>query len=294
MSTVAASVRWAALVALLGGCEGARGCRAARPTGAAATPPVAAPASGDGGTRIMRTLAEIPPLGPSADGREVDVPIAWAYLLSEPSPTGSAPYAVVGATLPCGFAPAWTISTRAPATGPEGGGTVRLRMRARWQGPGEPSPAARTCASPPTAVQLVSLSVLRLGAWRVVDEIAHGPTDPALPEVVQHVVADDATLRPAAERWTRPCAADADCPGGVCAAVGGGRLCAPRTDPWRANGQACPGGTRAVSLRHGEGDAARTWEGCVAACGDGGACPGALRCDPVGVCLPGDRPVSPG
>ncbi len=68
MSTVAASVRWAALVALLGGCEGARGCRAARPTGAAATPPVAAPASGDGGTRIMRTLAEIPPLGPSADG----------------------------------------------------------------------------------------------------------------------------------------------------------------------------------------------------------------------------------
>ena len=165
MSTVAASVRWAALVALLGGCEGARGCRAARPTGAAATPPVAAPASGDGGTRIMRTLAEIPPLGPSADGREVDVPIAWAYLLSEPSPTGSAPYAVVGATLPCGFAPAWTISTRAPATGPEGGGTVRLRMRARWQGPGEPSPAARTCASPPTAVQLVSLSVLRLGAW---------------------------------------------------------------------------------------------------------------------------------
>lgn len=277
---------------LLGGCQGGRGCQGRAPAAAGGQAEGRAP--GDGGTRAIRSIAELPPLGPSPDGREIDLPLGWVFLLSDPAPTGSAPYAAVGATVPCGFVPAWTVSTKAPG-GLGQGGEIRLRMRARWQGSGAPTGGREPCRDRPEAVQLVSLSVLRLGPWRVRDEIAHGPGDPVLTEVVQRVVADDSALRPPAERWTRPCAADADCPGGLCAAVGAGRVCLPPRDPWRHNDQDCPGGTRAVSVTHTRpGEGPRSWEACVAACPDGGGCPGTLRCDPVGVCVPGDAPVSPG
>jgi len=253
-------------------------------------------AVGDSGTRAIRSIAEVPPLGPSADGNEVDVPLSWVFALSDPAPTGSAPYVVAGGTMPCGFEPAWTISTRVPATA--GGGEVQLRMRARRRAAGAAGTTAAAdggCTTTTFGVSLVSLSILRLGEWRVVDAVPHGPADPVLVPIVQRVVPDDAALRPAAERWTRACVADAECPGGVCASVGAGRVCVPPRDPWLHNHQACPGGTRSVEVSHtAPGATARQWQACVAACGEAGRCPGALRCDPLGVCVPVHAAVSPG
>ena len=82
-------------LALLGACK--------RPRAAPecpATPPA------DAGNRV-RTIAEVPVMGPSADRREVDVPLRWMHLLANPVPTGSAPSVVVGAEIPCGYRPAW-------------------------------------------------------------------------------------------------------------------------------------------------------------------------------------------
>ncbi|MDB4928818.1 MAG: hypothetical protein JWM10_1302, partial [Myxococcaceae bacterium] len=132
-------------------------------------------------------VAEIPPLGPSADGQEIDVPLRWIHLLAEPAPTGSAPYAVVGAKVPCGYVPRYTVSER-------GDGEVRLRMRAQRR-----AVDGGHCEGGAPVVELVSLSQLRLGAWRVVDAVP--PAGPALPPRVLHVVPDDGTLAPAAERW---------------------------------------------------------------------------------------------
>ena len=93
-------------------------------------------------------IAEIPPPGPSADGREVDVPLRWIYLLEEPAPTGSTPYAVVGATVPCGFVPKFTVSDRSD-------GEVRLRMRAQRR-----DPDGAVCAGGTPVVELVSIGPL--------------------------------------------------------------------------------------------------------------------------------------
>lgn len=223
-------------------------------------------------------IAEIPPPGPSADGAELDVPLRWIHLLAEPAPTGSTPYAVVGATVPCGFVPRYTVSERVE-------GEVHLRMRAQRRDGG-----AAGCVGGTPVVELVSLSQLRLGAWRVRDATAHGPQDPPSPEgPVLHVVPDDATIAPPAERWTRACDTGADCAGGgVCARVGSGSICLAPMDPWLHLGRPCPEGTRSVEATAVDRGGPAPWRACVAAC-TSGQCPGRLRCDPSGICLPPSR-----
>ncbi|MDO9018200.1 MAG: hypothetical protein Q8S73_14740 [Deltaproteobacteria bacterium] len=248
------------------------GCPRSRP------PPVDAAVARPDAERVP-AVAEIPPPGPSADGQEVDVPLRWIHLLAEPAPTGSTPYAVVGATVPCGFVPRYTVSERAERE-------IRLRMRAQRGGPD-----GSACVAGRAVVELVSLSLLRLGDWRVVDAVAHGEGDvPAPTPRVLHVVADDTTLAPAAERWTRPCSATADCAaGGVCARAASGTLCLPPMDPWLHLGRPCPEGTRSVAVAPVDAAEGAPWRACVAACDGGGRCPGALRCDPSGICLPPSR-----
>jgi hypothetical protein len=246
----------------------------------AGCPRARAPAVDAGAPRAdaerVPAVAEIPPLGPSADGSEIDVPLRWIHLLAEPAPTGSAPYAVVGAKVPCGFVPRYTVSER-------GDGEVRLRMRAQRRAvDGGP------CEGDTQVVELVSLSQLRLGAWRVVDAVP-GP-GPTLPPRVQHVVPDDRALAPAAERWTRLCASTADCiGGGLCARVGAGSICLPPSDPWLALGRPCPEGLRSTAAMAVDPTEAPPWRACVAACDGGAHCNGALRCDPAGICLPISR-----
>ncbi len=255
---------------LLGACS--RGPRHA--------PATAWDAGGDGGLRI-RTIAEVPPLGPTPDGNEVDVPLAWIHLIADPVPTGTAPSAAVGARLPCGFEPLFAASER-------GDREVRLRLRAR-RIPGR----SGTCTDRPSTVQLVSLGVLRLGDWQVLDASAHAPTDdPAPSRVTQRVVADDTTLAPTLARWTRPCALERDCSaGGVCARIADVGVCVPPVDPWLGADRHCPGGTHTVDVSR----ATVTWRVCLGACEPQHPCPDEYSCTPSGVCLPaGDGGVGHG
>lgn len=259
-----------ALLSLAAPCSRCRGGAPAAPDGALPPPP-------DGGERIRTT--EAAPLGPSPDRREVDVPLAWIYLLTDPAPTGSTPHAVVGARLPCGYEPLYLTSTK-------DGRTVRIRMRAGWGAPG-PVPEALPACEPVTRAFLVSEGILRVGDWEVVDQVPHGPGDVPPPVTrVQHVVPDDANLPPIAARWTRGCATDADCAGGgVCASADGGRLCLPEIDPWLSNRAPCVDGATAVDVQHAGNGGTRTWRACVAAC-ENNACARGLACSPHGLCLP--------
>jgi hypothetical protein len=161
--------------------------------------PPQGPPRPDAGTRIAVT--EAAPLGPSADRREVDVPLDWIYLLTDPAPTGRTPYAVVGARVPCGYEALYLTSEK-------DGSRVKIRFRARW------SAATPVPVTPPTCERvakawLVSEGILRLGDWEVVDMVPHGASDPPAPTTrVQHVVPEDANLAPLAARWVRGCAAD--------------------------------------------------------------------------------------
>ena len=144
------------------------------------------------------------------------------------------------------------------------------------------------CEGGTSVVELVSLSLIRLGTWRVVDAVAHGEHDvpPPTPRVL-HVVPDDATLAPAAERWTRACQATADCAGGgLCARVGAGSICLPPMDPWLHLGRPCPEGTRSVEATPASSGEGAPWRACVAACDRAGHCAGRLQCDASGICLP--------
>ncbi|MBI5514635.1 MAG: hypothetical protein HY909_12745 [Deltaproteobacteria bacterium] len=257
----------AAALGLLGACRGAPG--RARPAGP----------STDAGGRV-RAVAEVPPLGPSADGSEVDVPLDWVYLLTAPSPTGSAPYAAVGVTPPCGFRVLYVTADR-------GDGRVLLRARARREAPGPARAADARCDAPTPTAQLVSLGVLRLGDWRVEDALARqGPGDAGrVPPVVQRVVPDDRALAPLMARWTRPCGAGCG-EGGVCMRLAGSHFCAAPRDPWRSMGQPCPAGSAAAEAEPSRGGAAR--EVCLPLCEGGSRCAPGLRCVAGhGVCVPG-------
>jgi hypothetical protein len=261
-----ATLTRAALAALSGGC---------RPR-LTHGPADASPA--DGG--VIVRVTESAPLGPSADRREVDVPIAWIHLLSEPAPTGSTPYAIVGARLPCGYGPLYGTSERQA-------GKVRIRLRAQWQGSGAVPDPVPPCADRPMRSFLVSEGILRLGAWEVVDAVPHGANDDPTPVArVQHVVPDDAHLAPAAVRWTRSCVGDGDCTsGGVCATVEGARVCLPAVDPWLSERGPCAGGTTAADVQYTTDAGVRTWRACMAACVNR-VCPQGLACSPNGLCLP--------
>lgn len=226
------------------------------------------------------SVTEAAPLGPSPDRRELDVPLSWIYLLTDPAPTGRTPYAVVGARLPCGYEPLYLTSQK-------DGARIKVRFRARWSAPTPvPSPLP-ACAEQPMKAWLVSEGALRLGDWEVVDIVPHGPGDPPQPASrVQHVVPEDARLPPLAARWVRGCAADADCRGGgVCAEVDGARLCLPEVDPWLVHHRPCVDGATEADARHTRDGAARTWRACVAAC-ENNACAAGLTCTPAGHCVP--------
>lgn len=222
-------------------------------------------------------IAEVPPMGAAPDGSEVDVPLSWIYLLTDPAPTGSTPYAVLGARVPCAFVPRYTVSER-------GDGEIRLRMRAQRRDAGH-------CEGSVEVVEQVSLSLVRLGTWLVVDAVPHGPADAPVPAArTLHVVPDDGALRPAAERWTRFCEATADCTaGGECVRAGPSSICQPAMDPWLHLGRPCPEGTRSTLVAPVAADAGAPHRACVAAC-VAGRCPGELRCDTAtGTCLPSRR-----
>lgn len=262
-----ARLAWACLAVTLTGCP-------------RSTPPAAVDAAAPRvDAERVPAVAEVPPMGPSADGSEVDVPLSWIYLLADPAPTGSTPYAVVGARVPCGFVPRYTVSDKLD-------GEVRLRMRAQRR-PGD----ATHCEGGVEVVEQVSLGLLRLGTWRVVDAVPHGAGEVPAPDPrVLHVVPDDATLRPAAERWTRACATTVDCAGGgECVRVGPSAICQAPLDPWLQLGRPCPEGTRSTTVAPVATPGASR-RACIAACSAANACPGDLRCDEsTGTCLPASR-----
>jgi hypothetical protein len=223
----------------------------------------------------VQVPAQIPRLGPSEDGAEVDVPLDWIYLLTVPSPTGSAPYAAVGVTPPCGFRVRYVTADR-------GDGRVRLRARARWAGPG-PTPTAIPCEARTPTVQLASLGVLRLGDWAVEDVVAPAGDAASARSVVQRVVPDDGRVPALMARWTRPCGARGGCAeGGVCMRLEGHAFCAAPEDPWRSQGQPCPAGSAAVRARPAEGEGPPR-EVCMPLCDNPEAGP---RCAQGLLCLP--------
>lgn len=241
----------------------------------------AEPRVADAGARV-RTIAAVPAMGPSSDRRDIDVPLRWMHLLANPAPTGSAPSVVVGAEVPCGYRAHWANAERV-------GDELRVRLRARWDRSDQGPPAVPApCPTPTVSVQIVSLSIVRLGTYRVTDAVARdGGTAPS---VTLRVVADDAALAAPAARWFRRCEADTDCEGGaVCAQAGAGRTCLPPVDPWRWSGRGCVDGAtaRAVSAVN---DPSRRWDACLADC-DQGRCPAGLRCDAIGACVPPPSPA---
>jgi hypothetical protein len=118
-------------------------------------------------------------------------------------------------------------------------------VRARWAGYGSPPAEDPAPCTEQDTVQLVSLSVLRLGTWRITDVTAHNADAGRGVSVIQRVLADDASLAPPVARWSRRCSVDADCEGagGECAEVAGQRVCAPPLDPWLSIHQPCAAGT---------------------------------------------------
>ncbi len=256
------SPRWLVLAWALAGCP-------------RRDPPPAQPldAGSDAGGHRFRFIAEVPPEGPSPDRREIDLAVDWIFLVADPMPTGTAPYAFVHALVPCGYEPYFSASTRSEPD-------VNVRVRARWAGPGEPPLHPAVC--PRGTTQLVSLGVLRTGDWTVRDRSAPDGSASAVPRV-QHVL-PDVGMAPKPERMTRACDTTADCvAGGVCVALGPARTCVAEDDPWLSRREPCIAGMIPTEVTL----AGRApWRVCMVACGDAGACPGRLQCGAQGVCLP--------
>ncbi len=246
--------------------------------------PAPRPARPDAGGERLR-VSESAPLGPSADRREIDVPLSWIHLLAQPIPTGSTAHAVAGAVVPCGYAAKYLTSSAE-------GRVVRIRLRAEWTQPG-PVPAPLPRCDAPMRAWLVSEGVLRVGDWEVQDAVPHGPGDPPAPVPrVQRVVPDDGHVPAIPARWYRPCAADGDCTsGGVCARVEGVGVCLPEVDPWLSHRAPCIDGATATDVTWTSDAGVRAWRACLAAC-ENGACARGLRCSPRGVCLP-EAPGTP-
>jgi hypothetical protein len=223
-------------------------------------------------------------------GREIDVPLSWIYVSDDPSPTGSAPNAIVGAQLPCGFHAVYGTVT--PPESP-----LRVRIHASFDGPGEP--ASAECPERPVSVQIVSLQRLRLGAFTVTDASPHAASDPPVPTVSMRVVPDDATTPSAMMRQVRRCEPghDASCTaGGVCASVAGraAGVCVPPIDPYLVSRRSCPDARADVALEHAAMTAPATPHGpgvraCLPSCDDTHPCDASFECvlvDAHRVCLP--------
>ncbi len=264
-----------ALLAIMAGCHGRR---AAVPEDTGIEP----------GFRIPLVR---PPGTPSPGGRDLDVPLTWIFVTDDPAPTGTAPNAIVGASLPCGFRAVY--GTVSPPDAP----TLGVRIHAVFEGSGDPR--AAQCDTRPVSVQTVSLQRLRLNRFTVTDATPHGATDPPVPSVALRVVADDATTPAPMVRRYRSCAPgdDASCTaGGACGAFAGRTtgLCVPPMDPNLASDQPCPEGRAAITLTHApmSGPVAPpdgVLHACVAACDDAHPCHASFECvteGTHGVCLP--------
>lgn len=223
-------------------------------------------------------------------GREIDVPLAWIHVSDDPATTGSAPNAIVGATLPCGFRAVY--GSVSPPESP-----LRVRIHAAFDGTGDP--ASARCPEPPVSVQIVSLQRLRLGDFSVTDATPHGASDPPVPTVAMRVVPDDANAPSPMARRYRRCAVgnDASCTaGGVCANVIGrsAGICVPPIDPYLVTNHPCPDGRADVALDHTSAPAPATphtpgVRACLASCDDTHPCDASFECvlvDSRRVCLP--------
>ena len=243
----------------------------------------------------LRAPEAIPPPGvPGPYGREVDVPLAWAFLPETPVPTGSAPNVLVAAELPCDYRPLYANVTP-PAD------RLGVRLRARYAGTATPDPS-RPCARPNLALHFVSLQRLRLGSFVLSD------ATPLLPgwghsmrAISLRVVPDDAALPSAQARQSRRCSPgdDASCTGGgVCAAIPGiaGRgVCVPPLDPYLRLGRPCPDGSSAIDVVHdapfdvSAAPPPGVIHACLPSCAADRPCGTGTACESVGgtrVCLP--------
>jgi hypothetical protein len=232
-----------------------------------------------------------PPGTVANSGRELDVPLSWLFVSEDPAPTGSAPNAIVGATLPCGYRAVYgTVSS--PDASP-----LRVRVHALFDGAGDPHDAR--CRSLPLSVQMVSLQRLRLADFTVTDASPHAAGDPPVPTAALHVVADDNATPAAMRRRFRRCTPgdDSTCTaGGVCATPSGRNVgvCVPPYDPYLAVEHPCPEGRAEAVLGHApmSGPAVPAdgaIHACLAGCDDTHPCDAAFECVPIGthaVCLP--------
>jgi hypothetical protein len=297
----------AAIVTLALGVASASSCRAcgtspaapSRPAPTAAPAPGTAPAPDEGNFQIPANVRE--PGLPSISGLEYDVPVAWLFLTEDPAPTGAAPDVIVGAELPCGYRPVY--GTVSPPVNP-----LRVRLRARFAGPGRPDPAAVPCPTRNVAVQYISLQRLRLGTFTVSDATPHPASEPTVPSVTLRVVEDDPRLPSRQARRLRRCTPgdDATCTaGGACGGIPGHAglgVCVPPFDPYLVIGRLCPGpaagapmGSTEVALEHPGPYAARATppagalHACLPACDAAHPCDVGMQCLAVGersVCAP--------
>jgi hypothetical protein len=270
----------------------------------ATTPAATGPDAGDAGeeNENVRVPSVLPVPGtPSSSGLEMDVPLAWLFLRDAPAPTGSAPEVIVGAELPCGFHPVY--ANVSPPHDP-----LRVRLRARYGGPGRPTDTSVPCPTPNNVALIVSLQRLRLGGFTVTDATPHHPGDPPVPSLRLQVVEENERTPSPQVRHVRGCTPgdDATCTeGGVCGAVPGrtgAGVCVPPLDPFLSAGRACQGvspgaplGSVEVSLEHPGAYAMRAapapgaLKACLPMCDDAHPCDASLACVPVGglrVCLP--------
>ncbi|MDP3275412.1 MAG: hypothetical protein Q8Q09_09480 [Deltaproteobacteria bacterium] len=218
--------------------------------------------------------------------REMDAPLAWLFLPQAPVTTGSSPDVLVAAHLPCGFRPMYGTVTRR-------GNTLGVRLRARFAGPGSPSPDRTTpCPTEPPTVQFISLNTVRLGELDVIDLAPHPPgAVPAPSPVHLSVSRDDHTALPSALRWVRGCTAqdDSTCPhGGVCGALRelpGKGVCVPPLDAFLVVQRPCPVDTVLFELDHpgpyptAVAPPPGPLRACLSAC-RAGQCPAGLTCIP--------------
>lgn len=254
-------------------------------------PPHTTVAVVDSGPRF--SVPSVLPAVGTRSAREFDVPLAWLYLVEEPVPTGSAPDVIVGAEVPCGFVP--LLGTVSPPETP-----LRVRLRVRFAGPGEPD-ATIPCPTRPGIAVPISLQRLRRASFTVTDEMPHGAGDPPMPSVSLHVIEDNERTPAPMLRRVRPCNPDDDASctgGGACGGVPGRPgvgVCAPPLDPYLSIGRSCPAGSAEIRLERARPFGVRAapppgeFRACLPSCDPAHPCTAPLSCLQVGghgVCAP--------
>ncbi len=258
--------------------------------------PAPAARAGDAGS-VMRVPSMLAAVGAgSPSGREMDAPLAWMFLPQAPVLTGSVPDVLTATHLPCGFQPMYGTVDRV-------GDALRVRVRARFTGPGLPRDRVTPCPTEPPWVQFVSLNRIRLGTYTVEDAAGHpAGTVPAPAALQLEVLPDDPRAPAESTRWVRPCRAgdDGSCVhGGVCGEVQetpGRGVCVPPHDAFLIVRRPCPEPSSELALAHpgpyaiAATPAPGTLRACLPACNARGECPADMQClrrgSGRGACVP--------